>query len=134
MKLILAILIAIIFALVLIEAQSDQTEQKWAKFKSSHKRMYKSRAAETYRREVFMRNLAEIDKHNKEAAEGKHSYTLGVNKFTDLTYEEFVNRFAGLRLSDSQLDSVKRRVANQKLQVSVSSTTLPTSFGKNSSL
>ena len=30
-----------------------------------------------------------IKKHNEEAAQGKHTYTLGVNKFADLTNEEW---------------------------------------------
>ena len=38
---------------------------------------------------AFADNLEKIAKHNKEAAEGKHSYTLGVNKFADLTEAEW---------------------------------------------
>merc|ERR1712141_576360 len=38
---------------------------------------------------AFADNLDKIAKHNKEAAEGKHTYTLGVNKFADLTEEEW---------------------------------------------
>merc|ERR1712227_487156 len=38
---------------------------------------------------VFADNLEKIAKHNKEAAEGKHTYTLGVNKFADLTEQEW---------------------------------------------
>ena len=38
---------------------------------------------------AFADNLDKIAKHNKEAAEGKHTYTLGVNKFADLTETEW---------------------------------------------
>ena len=38
---------------------------------------------------AFANNLELIKKHNKEAAEGKHTYTLGVNKFADMTNEEW---------------------------------------------
>ena len=38
---------------------------------------------------AFAGNLQKIAKHNKEAAEGKHTYTLGVNKFADLTEAEW---------------------------------------------
>ena len=38
---------------------------------------------------AFAENLEKIAKHNKEAAEGKHTYTLGVNKFADLTEAEW---------------------------------------------
>ena len=38
---------------------------------------------------AFSENLDKIAKHNKEAAEGKHTFTLGINKFADLTEEEW---------------------------------------------
>jgi cathepsin L len=38
---------------------------------------------------AFAGNLQKIFKHNKEAAEGKHTYTLGINKFADLTEQEW---------------------------------------------
>ena len=43
------------------------------------------------RRNVFNHNLKMIEKHNKEYAEGKHSWYMRVNKLTDLTHEEFMN-------------------------------------------
>ena len=43
--------------------------------------------------EVFSDNLEKITKHNKEAAEGTHTYTLGINQFSDLTEAEFRKNF-----------------------------------------
>ena len=43
-----------------------------------------------FRLKAFASNLEYIAKHNDEAAEGKHTFTLGVNKFADLTHEEYV--------------------------------------------
>ena len=34
---------------------------------------------------IFAANVAKIEKHNAEAAAGKHTWTQGVNQFTDLT-------------------------------------------------
>ena len=51
--------------------------------------MYGSDLEEAKRFTVFKDNLAFIEKHNAEAAAGKHSYTVGVNEFADLTNEEF---------------------------------------------
>ena len=39
--------------------------------------------------------MAYINKHNAEAAGGKHSFTLGVNKHADLTTEEFAQMLEG---------------------------------------
>lgn len=36
-----------------------------------------------------------INKHNEEEAEGKHTFKLGVNKFSDLTHEEWVEGLKG---------------------------------------
>merc|ERR1719341_2383217 len=36
-----------------------------------------------------------VDKHNKEAEEGLHSYTLGENEFSDLTFLEFLDTMTG---------------------------------------
>ena len=42
------------------------------------------------RREIFRKNFDYIEKHNTEFINGQHSYTLGVNKFADMTHEEFL--------------------------------------------
>ena len=41
---------------------------------------------------VFVDNVEFINNHNKEAAEGKHTFTLEVNKYADLTIEEHRQR------------------------------------------
>lgn len=45
-----------------------------------------------FRESVYMNNVKKIVRHN---AEG-HSWTMGVNKFADLTAEEFKGRFIGI--------------------------------------
>jgi len=41
---------------------------------------------------VFTDNYNYINQHNKEAAEGLHTYTLALNEFADWTHEEFLKR------------------------------------------
>jgi hypothetical protein len=81
-----------------------------------------------------MKNLEEIEKHNEEAAAGKQTYTFGVNKFTDLTHEEFARQYTGIEISQEELtntktnrrsDHVRRRQSNAD-----SKTPLPDNFGK----
>ena len=45
------------------------------------------------RKVIFADNLRVIRKHNAEHALGLHTFTLGVNKFADMSNEEFVARF-----------------------------------------
>ena len=47
------------------------------------------------RKNVFISNLKLIQKHNAEHALGRHTFALGVNKFADLTSEEFVSTYNG---------------------------------------
>ena len=53
---------------------------------------YQSVEHENYRRSIFSKNFELVNKHN---AEGTHSYTLEINKFADLTAEEFSARYKG---------------------------------------
>jgi len=66
-------------------------------FKIQHQKTYRTVEEQDARRAVFERNLKLIEKHNEEEKLGLHSYTMGINQFTDLTEEEFTSRYAGLR-------------------------------------
>ena len=42
-----------------------------------------------------------IDKHNKQAAAGQYTFTVGINEFADLTTQEFKKFFNGLNMNIS---------------------------------
>ncbi|CAH1790348.1 unnamed protein product [Owenia fusiformis] len=48
--------------------------------------------------QIFESNLEFIRRHNLEAAIGKHTYTLGVNEFSDMTHDEFKRRYLGYKM------------------------------------
>ena len=63
-----------------------------------------------HRRNVFEDNLRYIESHNKLASLGRHTFTLGVNKFADLTFEEFqgyVERGGFIRSKESTKAATK---------------------------
>jgi len=62
-------------------------------FKSKYNKIYRNEAEHTHRLTAFADNLQYIARHNEEAAQGKHTFTLGVNKFADLTHEEWQAKF-----------------------------------------
>lgn len=64
-------------------------DSSWAEYQLSFDKSYDSSADEAYRRNVWEDNLATINKHNREAAMGHHTYWMGVNQFTDMTEYEF---------------------------------------------
>ncbi len=78
--------------------------------------------------------MDEIKKHNQEAEQGLHSFTLGVNDFTDLTYDEFKSIYN--RAIPPQRNSKNSNRANKVNTIStfVSNGTLPAEIGKLKSI
>jgi len=62
---------------------------EWSVYKERHNKKYGSADEELTRRLAWEDNLKLIEKHNTEYAAGKHTYTLGANKFADLTNAEY---------------------------------------------
>lgn len=60
----------------------------WEYFKVRHRKFYGQKHEEDRRLTTWLRNRERIDRHNAEAAAGKHSYTLAENQFTDKDAEE----------------------------------------------
>jgi cathepsin L len=52
---------------------------------------------ETYRFEIFKKNVELIEKHNSEYSMGLHTYTLGINHFADWTFAEFKQNMLGTK-------------------------------------
>jgi len=79
-----------IFALLFcVAVASASVSDEFRAFKVKYNKAYRNEAENAHRMKAFAGNLQTIAKHNKEAAEGKHTYTLGVNKFADLTEAEW---------------------------------------------
>jgi len=70
-------------------------DNEWENFKLNFERNFISSTEHNSRRAIFAENLRLINKHNAEHALGLHTYTLGVNKFADMTNEEFVRQYNG---------------------------------------
>ncbi|KAJ4792543.1 Cysteine proteinase [Rhynchospora pubera] len=66
---------------------------------AEHGRSYNSAEERELRLSVFRDNLQFIDKHNAEADAGMHTFRLGLNRFADLTNEEYRKTFLGTRPS-----------------------------------
>ena len=82
MKFALCFLALCIGAAVAIEDHVMQVQ--WNAFKLTHNKSYKSADEEAARFAIFKMNLNKINQHNLEAQNGKHTFTLKMNKFGDL--------------------------------------------------
>eukprot|EP00914_Ancora_sagittata_P018237 GHVO01036051.1.p1 GENE.GHVO01036051.1~~GHVO01036051.1.p1 ORF type:complete len:351 (+),score=53.34 GHVO01036051.1:138-1190(+) len=76
-------------------------EKLWEDFKVVHERTYEENE-ETQRKEVFRNNLKKIEMHNYLHAQGKSSYTLGINQFADLEANEFASIMNGFRMNKNR--------------------------------
>jgi len=70
-------------------AQGLPTEY-WQQFKIQHGKVYKDLDEEIFRMNIFEKNLEDILDHNKQFALGLQSYSKGINKFTDMMFEEII--------------------------------------------
>ncbi|XP_020090257.1 oryzain alpha chain-like [Ananas comosus] len=73
------------------EAAARRLHREWA---ARHARSYGSAGEAEKRFEVFRENLRFVEAHN---GAGSHSFRLGLNRFADLTNDEFRSLYLGLR-------------------------------------
>lgn len=77
-------------------------EHLWDKFKKSHSKSYLSSEHEQERFSIFEKNIELIEKHNNEYSMGLHTFTLGVNPFTDWTIDEFKEHMLGTKYNKTR--------------------------------
>ncbi|NWU23718.1 CATL1 protein, partial [Dyaphorophyia castanea] len=75
-------------------APDPALQEAWEGWKSLYAKEYPGEAEAT-RREIWEQNLRHIQRHNREEARGKHSYRLAMNRFGDLTNQEFNELMSG---------------------------------------
>ncbi|XP_068944084.1 procathepsin L-like [Petaurus breviceps papuanus] len=77
--------------------QFDRTlDTKWNEWKSQHRRTY-GMSEDNWRRATWEKNLRMIEMHNQEYSAGKHGFQMKMNKFGDMTNEEFRQVMNGFR-------------------------------------
>ena len=83
-KEIIALILAILVSSLTIFnlSPSDNSLASFTKFKDQYGKKYLNEAEESYRKSIFLMNLAIIETHN---ADSTQTYTLGVTQFADLT-------------------------------------------------
>lgn len=79
----------LVIAAIACVASGLPLDLEWEAFKIKFERSYSSVGEHDLRRSVFADNLKLIENHNAEEAKGLHTFTLGVNKFADMTNEEY---------------------------------------------
>ena len=63
--------------------------------------------------QVYADNKEYVDQHMKEYAEGKHTFTVALNKVADLTTEEWNSMYKGLKMGSSMPHELHKPTGKQ---------------------
>ncbi|KAH3746764.1 procathepsin L-like [Dreissena polymorpha] len=74
-------------------------DNEWQEYVKYHNKQYQLGEV-AYRRAIWEKNLAYVNKHNLEADRGVHTFWLGMNKYGDMTNEEFVRVMNGYKMAN----------------------------------
>uniref|UniRef100_A0A8C6GH15 Cathepsin Q n=1 Tax=Mus spicilegus TaxID=10103 RepID=A0A8C6GH15_MUSSI len=80
-----------------VSAFDPSLDVEWKEWMGSFEKLY-SPEEEVLRRAIWEENVKRIKLHNRENSLGKNTYTMGLNGFTDMTDEEFMNIVIGATL------------------------------------
>ncbi|XP_064193240.1 cystein proteinase inhibitor protein salarin-like [Anguilla rostrata] len=62
----------------------EEVEKAWKEWKQTFEKSYGTPEEEERRKKAWLDTRALITEHNKEYLEGRESYSMGVNQFTDM--------------------------------------------------
>ncbi|KAM0873806.1 hypothetical protein ACQ4PT_037837 [Festuca glaucescens] len=92
------------------ERSEEEARRMYAEWKAEHGRNSNAIGGEDELRfAVFRDNLRYIDEHNAAADAGVHSFRLGLNRFADITNEEYRNTYLGVRTKPERKQKLSAR-------------------------
>jgi|Transcript_34000 cathepsin L len=86
-------------ALFLSIVAARELKDDFSHWKGMFDKKYESAEEHVRRMNIWAENLAIVNTHNAEAAAGKHTYALKMNKFADMTSEEYQKTMLGYKPS-----------------------------------
>jgi cathepsin L len=108
-----AFVVLTVLAVVAIVASEYTKDEKKAfkDWRKQHKKQYKTHAEEMAAMDKFMKNFKEIEEHNKQYDDGKHTFHRRVWEYSDLSKDEKRKLLHGVKLND---EGRTTRAASQK--------------------
>lgn len=93
------VLAALATSTLAIVTYRDVLMEEWNEFKDRYNKTYSDSSEDNYRFKLFVDSKYKIATHNRRQANGLHSYTLGLNKYADMSHQEFVRTMNGYKPS-----------------------------------
>lgn len=104
MKLLTNILFYVGLVCSLISPASANVEL-FEEYVTEYNRDYNSLNEYIYRYDIFLNNLEMVNNHNYAHSKGQSTYYLSLNEFFDMTGEEFLDRYANLKVTEQSCTS-----------------------------
>ena len=76
-------------ALFAVASAALTKDELWNDFKLKFNRNYRSFKDDLFRKQIFLNNVEEVEKHNEKYELGLSTYKQGINEYSDWTWEEF---------------------------------------------
>ncbi|KAL6197240.1 hypothetical protein ACLB2K_032849 [Fragaria x ananassa] len=105
----------------LYEASIAQKHEQWM---AKHGRVYPDSSEKERRLAIFTKNVEFVEKFNKQ---GNKTYKLSINKFSDMTNEEFIRHHTGYKVPNNSSTSTSFKNNSFQYQ-SLADTDIPTSM------
>jgi len=103
----------------LSSAPQENLKLMFEAFKKDHAKKYENMDEEMSRFKIFVENLKAIDERNAAERKANGSAVHGINKFTDLTREEFSGRFLGYVKSDANSTATVANIPKSEGNIAV---------------
>ncbi|XP_078151117.1 oryzain alpha chain-like [Carex rostrata] len=91
------------------ERSEEEIQRLYQAWKAQHGKLNNALGQDDKRYEIFKDNLKYIDEHNAAADAGVHSFHLGLNRFADLTNEEYRSTYLGTKPAGTRRGKVGDR-------------------------
>jgi len=89
-----AVFVACFLALIVSSWAGHTKNPQWEAWKKEHSKFYESQYVEKIKQRTFMANLKRIQAHNQKYDLGLKTFRVKLNKFADMTLEEFSKTYA----------------------------------------
>ncbi|KAF5883636.1 cathepsin L1-like, partial [Clarias magur] len=108
---------ALLLALLLSQGCCDiNRDGYWISWKAEFNKDYTSEREEVYRRVIWEQKFSEVMKHNKEAAAGRHTYTMRINHLADMGKCNACWAFSAVGALEAQMKKKKGRLVPLSVQ------------------